>query len=236
MRRFLTSITPKRKQCGNAGPITASCSGQFVEVTHDQWGWEWLENLFQDLHFGIRMLRKSPGFTTVAVLTLALGIGANAAIFSVVNAVLLRPLPYKHADRIVWAAERFAFLRGSATVMSPDFIPWCDRNRTFETIDAFVGSAGANLTGSSEPQRVSVIRVTPGFFTMLGVEPLIGRFFLPDEGKEARSHVALLSETVWRERFGGDKRILGKTVDLDGTPYAVVGVMPASVRYPGADL
>src|SRR5579863_811665 len=195
-----------------------------------------IETFLQDIRYALRMLRKSPGFATVAILTLALGIGANTAIFSVVNAVLLRPLPYKNASRIVWAAERFPFNHDAAVVLSPDFIVWKDDNGVFEKIGAWGGDVGANLAGAGEAERVSVTRVTTDFFQMLGIHPILGRAFLPNEGKEATGNVALLNETLWRNRFGADPRIVGKTIDLDGAAYSVVGIMPGGVRYPRADI
>src|SRR2546430_1072713 len=128
--------------------------------------WLWWDHLRQDVHFGLRMLAKSPGFAAVAILTLALAIGANTAIFSVVDAVLLRPLPSKDPGRLVWATEHFAF--GPSTVISADFPAWKDRNHVFEQIATFGGTSGANLTGAAEPSRVTVTRVTTGLFSMLG--------------------------------------------------------------------
>ena len=205
------------------------------EVTRDQWGWTRLENLCRDLHGGLRLLYKSPGFTVVAILTLALGIGANTAIFGVVDAVLLRPLPFRNSSRLVWATERFAFNHGSAGVISPDFTAWQEHNRVFEEIGASSGGVGANLTGVGQAARVSITNVTVSFFPMLGVRPILGRLFAPQEGRLGREHVALLSETLWRNQFGADSRVLGRTIQLDGAGYTVVGVMPASLR-PSADL
>src|SRR5438876_5004717 len=204
------------------------------ERFYDAGRWLWWDHLRQDVRFGLRMLAKSPGFTTVAVLTLALAIGANTAIFSVVDAVLLRPLPFRDPARLVWATEHFAF--GPSTVVSADFPAWKDRNNVFEQIGAFGGTSGANLTGAGEPTRVSVTNVTTGFFSMLGVQPIAGRTFLADDGKEGQEHVALLNETLWRNRFSADPRIVGETIRLDGTSHIVVGVMPAGVRYPQADV
>ena len=195
--------------------------------------WLWWDRLRQDVRFGLRMLAKSPGFTTVAVLTLALAIGANTAIFSVVDAVLLRPLPFRDPARLVWATEHFAF--GPSTVVSADFPAWRDRNNVFEEIAAFGGTSGANLTGTGQPARVTVTNVTTGLFSMLGVQPVAGRAFLAEEGKQGREHVAVLSETLWRNSFGADPRIIGETIRLDGAGYLVVGVMPASLR-PQADV
>ncbi len=205
------------------------------ERSRDLWGFAWLETLLQDVRYGLRQLRRNPGLTAVAVITLALGIGANTAIFSVVDTVLLRPLPYKDSSRLVWATERFAFNHGAAGVISPDFIGWKDHNQVFEKIGASGGGAGANLTGAGQAARVSITNVTTSFFPMLGVRPIIGRMFLPSEGKQGQNHVGLLSETLWRNQFSADPRILGKTIQLDDTAYMVVGVMPATF-HPSADI
>ena len=204
------------------------------EECRDARGVTFAETLFQDLRYGLRTFRKSPGFVTVAVLTLTLGIGANTAIFSVVNSVLLRPLPYRDPARLAWATEHFAF--GPTTVLSADFPGWKDGNHVFDQIGAYGGTAGANLTGTGEPIRVTVTNVTTGLFSMLGVQPIVGRAFAVDEGQRGREHVAMVNETLWRDRFGADTRIIGETVQLDGTGYTVVGVMPASLRYPQADV
>jgi predicted permease len=208
---------------------------QMKEACRDVGGARFLEASIQDLRFGLRQLGRNPGFTIVAVLTLALGIGANTAIFGVVDAVLLRPLPYKDPSRLVWATERFAFNHGSAGVISPDFAGWQEHNQVFEEIGASSGGGGANLTGDGQAARVSIGNATVSFFPMLGVRPIIGRLFVPQEGTLGREHVALLSEALWRNQFGSDSRVLGRTIQLDGEAYTVVGVMPASLR-PAADL
>jgi len=207
---------------------------KFKEECREALGARSLEIFLEDVRFAARLLRKSPGFAAVAVLTLALGIGANTAIFSVVDTVLLRPLPYRNPLRLVWASEHFAL--GPSTVVSADFPAWRDHNHAFEQVEAFGGTSGANLTGAGEPARVSVTSVTTGFFSMLGVAAVLGRTFLADEGKQGQEHVALLSEALWRNRFGADPRIIGETIRLDGTGYAVVGVIPETVRYPRADV
>jgi putative ABC transport system permease protein len=206
------------------------------EKTRAAWTLPRLESIVQDLRYGLRQLRRNPGFTIVAVLTLALGIGANTAIFSVVNTTLLRPLPYEDSDRLVWATERFALMPGAAVVNSPDFMAWKKQNQVFQQIGAFNVGVGANLTGAGEPVRVQVTSLTTDFFTMLGVRPVAGRGFLPEEGKEGQDHVALLSEKLWRKRFGAKPVIQGEAIDLDGKPYTVVGVMPGGIRYPTADV
>ena len=195
----------------------------------------YIENLVQDLSYGSRMLARNRGFAAVAIITLGLGIGANTAIFSVVNTVLLRPLPFKDPSRLVWATERFRVVRGASTVISPDFIGWKDRNQVFEQIGAFGTTVGANLTAAGEPARVRVTSVTAGFFPMLGVQPIAGRTFLPAEDKQAQRHVALLNEALWRSRFGSNPHMVGKNVQLDEDTFTVVGVLPANLRYPAAD-
>src|ERR1700723_955639 len=207
------------------------------DVTRRTWGWLWLEKLFQDLRYSVRILRKSPGFTAVVVLILALGIGANTAIFTPVDTVLLRPLPYKDASRLVWATEHFPSDAGAAAiVLSPDFMAWKDNNHVFEQVGASDGEGDSNLTGAGQAVRVSVIHVTTNYFPMLGVRPFLGRTFLASEGKLGSDHVALLSESLWRNQFGSDPRLLGRMIQLDGSGYTVVGVMPASLRYPSADV
>jgi putative ABC transport system permease protein len=209
---------------------------QIKEECRDMRRVDWIENCLQDARYGVRMLARNRSFAVVAIFTLALGIGANTAIFSVVDTVLLRPLPFKDPSRLVWATERFQATHGAAVVISPDFTGWKNRNQVFEQIGAFGGGAGANLTGVGEPTRVSVANVTAGLFPMLGVQPIAGRTFLPAEGKQGQNHVALLNEALWRGRFGADLHTLGKTVRLDNAAYAVVGVMPANLRYPAVDV
>ena len=191
--------------------------------------------LVQDVKYGLRMLAKKPGFTAVAVLTLALGIGANTAIFSVIDASLLRPLPYQHSERLVNLTMRFR--RGSRFVVAPHFVAWRDQSNLLDGFGAFgfgfngYGD-GANLTGMGEPVRIKIAPITVGFFRLLGVTPIAGRDFLTEEGERGRSRVLILSAGVWRQNFGGNPDVIGKTVNLDGTPYTVVGVMPAGLVYP----
>jgi predicted permease len=191
-----------------------------------------VENLLQDLRFGLRMLRKSPGFTFIAVLTLALGIGANAAIFSAVNTVLLRPLPYKDADRLVtvWSQNR---ARGFDTdQVSPlDFADWRSQNHVFEGMAAST-DVTYTLTGAGEPTLIIAYSFSPDYFHVLGVSPLFGRTFLPEEEEPGKNHVAVLSYSFWQRHFGGNRDLVGKSILLDGAPYAVVGVMPAGFQYP----
>ena len=196
------------------------------------WGWNWLENLLQDVRYGLRMLVRNPGFTAVAVLTLALGIGANTAIFSVVNAVLLKPLPYADSDRlaVIWVTEPSA-PEGLFPDTAPDFQDWQAQNQVFEGMSA-ITSAGATLTGAGEPLQLRGLSVSPNAFQLLRLQPQLGRSFAPDEGPTGHNHVVILSYGLWQSAFGGQKSIVGSKVTMDGEAYDVVGVMPKDLRFP----
>jgi len=188
-----------------------------------------MSTLFQDLRFGLRMLAKNPGFTTVAVLTLALGIGANTAIFSVVNAVLLRPLPYPEPSRLVTLYESTReFTRGS--VAYPNFLDWRRESRSFTDI-AVYRSDDVILTGSGQPEHLAGEYVTSGFFPVLGITPQLGRSFLPQEDQQGAGGVVVLSYGLWNRQFGADPHVLGKTLIVNGKNSAVVGVLPADYRF-----
>ena len=202
------------------------------EESRDMWGWKWRENMLQDVRYGLRVLGKNPSFTAVAVLTLALGIGANTAIFSVVNAVLLKPLPYPDSDRlaVIWVTEPSG-PGGLFPDTSPDFRDWQQQNHAFEGISA-VTIAGATLTGSGEPLQLNGLSVSPNAFQILGVQPQMGRNFSPDEGPTGHNHVVILSYGLWQSAFGGRKNIVGSKVTMDGEAYDVVGIMPQDLRFP----
>ena len=188
-------------------------------------GWEsFVETMWQDLRFGLRMFSKNPGFTAVALLTLALGIGANTAIFTVVKGVLLNPLPYPHPEQMVSLAETLRPYPQFA-ISYLNFLDWARMNRTFQAIAAYRQN-NFNLTGSGEAQRVKATQVSAAFFPLLGVKPVIGRSFSPEEDKPEGEPVVMLSEGLWRSRFGGAPEILEKTLMLDGTGYRVIGVVP----------
>jgi len=192
----------------------------------------WIQDFVQDLQFGLRMLRKSPGFSAVAVLTLALGIGANTAIFSLINTVLLRPLPYKDADRLVtsWGYNR---TRGFTTnLVSPlDFADWRSQNHVFEDMAAST-DVTYTLTGAGEPALIIAYSFSADYFQVLGVPPLLGRTFLPEEEQPGKNQVAVLSYSFWQNRLGRNPAIVGQNITLDGAPYTVVGVMPPGFKYP----
>jgi putative ABC transport system permease protein len=181
---------------------------------------------FQDLRYALRMLAKSPGFTAVAILTLALGIGANSAIFSFVNAVLLRPLPYKDSDRLVFLSERSEQVPDMSIAMA-NFNDWRASNTVFENMLAY-RAEDVVLTGAGEPERLRLREVTAGLFPTLGVKPILGRPLTPEDDKVGASRTVLLSDGFWARKFGRDPQVIGKQLILDGQSYEVIGVIPSS--------
>jgi len=185
-----------------------------------------VEMLLQDLHFGARTLRKDASFTVVAVLTLALGMGATTAIFSVVDSVLLRPLPFRDPSRLVVVWENSLTLNHPHNVAAPaNFLDWENQNSVFEGMTA-MADTNANLTGSGDPQQVVVGNVTAGFLSVTGINPILGSGFTEDNWKKGKDDVVLLEYGFWKERFAGDPEIVGKTIALNGKPVVVVGVAP----------
>src|SRR5215470_7859605 len=187
-----------------------------------------MQTFWQDLRYGARMLLKNPGFTLIAVATLSLGIGANTAIFSLVNAVLLRPLPFAEPERLVWTWGEFSGGNRAAT-SPPDFLDYRAQNRSFEELAAGMFNS-FNLTGAGEPERVIGSSVTANFFQALGVKLIQGRAFLPEEERSGAAQVAIIGQRLWLQRFGGDPQIIGKTITLDGRSHTVVGVAPDATR------
>ena len=202
------------------------------------------DEMFQDLSYGVRMLFNRPGFSAVVILVLALGIGATTAIFSVVNGVLLRPLPYPEPDNLMtvfFASEKGSRTEGINTVTGPDYVEWRNQCHSCAEMAAHTGAQPGNLTGGSEPDRVRVGRATGSLFATLGVQPMLGRAFLPDEtgrllfnsNSAATGNTAvILSYGLWQRRFGADPAIIGKTVKVEGDACAVIGVMPEGFNYP----
>ena len=188
--------------------------------------------MLNDLRFALRQLTKSPGFTLIAVCALALGIGANTAIFSVVNAVLLRPLPFKNPQQLVMVWENAAHLGFPKNTPSPaNFLDWQKQSSVFAGMAAMI-ERSFNLTGVGEPERLDGRRVSANMFQMLGVPALLGRAFVPDDDRPG-THVVLLSHSLWQRRFGSDPGVIGRALTLNGESYTVVGVMPPSVHLPG---
>jgi predicted permease len=191
-----------------------------------------MSGLAQDLRYALRQLRKSPGFTAVAVITLALGIGSSTAVFSVLDTVLLRPLPYQRPDQLVQVSETLPAMGTEEVGVSPgEYQDYRDHNRSFSQIGAF-DSAGFNLTGEGQPLRVNAAAVSASTFSVLGVSPEIGRTFTAEEDHYGSGHFAVLSHSLWERQYAGDRHILGQVIRLDETPYTVIGVMPPSFRFP----
>ena len=196
------------------------------------WQWPTIESVWADVKFASRQLRKSPGFTAAVLFTLALGIGADAAVFSLFDTVLLHPLPYRDPASLMQVTEvepgqgKDEF--GVAIQEAQDYQ---SRTRTFAEMGTFE-SGDFNLTDEGEPLRVNAALVSHSVFPLLGVSPVLGRTFVPDEDRYGNHHVAVLSSHLWKSKYGGDPNILGKTIKLDETPYQVIGVMPTSFRFP----
>jgi predicted permease len=205
------------------------------EESRDERGIRLIDEVWQDLRYGARMLVKQPGFTLIAVLTLALGIGANTAIFSVVNAVLLRPLSYADDERLVmiWGKFPAAGIK-RASVSVPEFIDYRDRTHSFAQVGVY-GGADFTLTGRGAAERFNGALVSANLLSLLGVNPTLGRHFLAEENQPDRSHVVILSYGLWQRRFGGDSQLIGQEITLDGLNYMVVGVMPPGFQFPWAE-
>ncbi len=201
------------------------------ERGREAWGWRWLEDFLHDVRFGARVLRKNPGFTLTAVLTLALGIGANAAIFSVVNAVLLQSLPYPEPDRLV-RADEYVKQMNSFGLPNPEYTNWALNNHTFEGLGAMGGGMPMNLTRAGQPEQIDTAIITPNLLTVVGVLPALGRPFSAEEGLPGGNKVVILTDGLWKRKFGADPAIVGKGVTLNQESYTVVGVMGPKFHYP----
>ena len=193
-------------------------------------------NLIEDLKYALRTLRRSRGFTIVAVLTLALGIGANTAIFSIVNAVLLRPLPFQHPEQLVRVFDDLNGANAKDTGMSvPEFYDLRDRAGVFDQISV-LWPVSAALVGGDHPDRIELMATSPEYFQLLGAQPAIGRVYGPQDAQEGFSDPVVISDGLWKREFGGDPNVLGRHVRMDTDPYTIVGVMPPNFRHPGQTL
>jgi putative ABC transport system permease protein len=212
-------------------PLTARALQPSLELIERKGGMR-MESFIQDLRFGARMLLKNPGFTLIAVLTLALGIGANTAIFSVINAVLLKPLPYLKDPRLVFieSGDKRSDPRGYFGASPADFLDWQANSQTFERLAAYAPSEGFKLTGVERPEIFASSRVSANFFQVFGAKPMLGREFLPEDELTAPPRTILLSYRLWQRRFGGDPGVVGQT--LGNTGVTVIGVMPPDFKYP----
>ena len=196
-----------------------------------------METLWQDIRYGVRMLRKNPGFAFVAILTLALGIGANAAILSVVNAVLLDPFPNKDQRQLVQLQQHRPKSGASGQILhaGPGYLADREQQRSFIEVAA-VETVSRNITvGGEEPERLFGAKVSDNFFTMLGVNPIAGRILRPEEQGPGKASSLVIGYGFWQRRFGGDPGVIGRKVELDGEPFTIVGVMPARFLYRGTE-
>jgi putative ABC transport system permease protein len=189
-----------------------------------------METLWQDLRYSLRVIAKSPSFIAVAVVALALGIGANTAIFSVVDAVLFRALPYRDARRLVWATN-FIPMQGQDLVFTDVYTGWRTQNHNFEAMGAYSTSAEYTLTGAGNPDRLRGAQVTASFLPLLGVAPKLGRNFLAEEDQPSGPKAVILSDATWRSHFGADPAVVGRVIAFDGSPYTVVGVLPQGFEF-----
>jgi predicted permease len=223
LRRGMTEPEARRQALIKLGGVE-----QTKEIVRERRGLPMVEVILQDMRFAFRMLRKNPGFTAVAVLTLALGIGANTAVFSVVYAALLQPLPYKDPLRLVVLNETTPKV-GTVSVSYPNFFDWRAGSRAFSQMAA-LQSVGFNLAGITQPENITGDAVSPNFLSMMGIHPFLGRDFVASEEKAGTAPVVLLSYSLWESHLGGDPNAVGKTITLDGRNFTVVGVLPPNYR------
>ncbi len=188
-------------------------------------------SFLQDLRHSVRALRNSPGFSAIAILTLALGIGANTAIFSAINSVLLRPLPFHDPDRLVFLYET-ELAPGTYPFAGPDYLDWQSQNKTLEGMSLYTWTGRSNVSGAGEPQSVAMVQTQANFFSVLGIQPYLGRSFAVGEDQDGKDRVAIVSHGFWMRNFGGDSDVLGKSLELNAEKYTIVGVMPRSFNYP----
>jgi putative ABC transport system permease protein len=235
LEQGMTPVDARRaalERFGDVDRITTACRDIGRRRNRDMRRTEWLAELRHDLRYAVRGLRSSPGFTAVALLTLAMGIGASTTIFSVANTVLLRPFPYREPDRIVRLYETNPSTE-TFGISEPNYLDWRQRVRGMSQLAAFTGR-NASLLGDGDPVELAALVATPSLFPLLGVRPLLGRVFRDEEAKPgAPARVVLLSYALWQTRFGGDRGVVGRTLNLGGTSYEVIGVMPPDLVFPG---
>ena len=190
----------------------------------------WIGSLWQDLRYALRTLARNPGFTAVVVITLGLGIGANTAIFSIVSAVLLRPLPYAAPERLVYPSQFFPRYN-EGFILAADFLDWREQEEVLEHVSAYT-TAHFNLTGANEPERVLGVRISPNVFRLLGTGPFLGPGFPLDEDEADERRIAVLTYGLWQRRFGGDEQVLDEPIFLNGESFTVVGILPPVFHLP----
>jgi putative ABC transport system permease protein len=210
------------KSFGNVGSIR--------DLAYEVRGGGLMETLWQDVRYSGRLLLKHPGFSLIAVLTLTLGIGANTAIFSIVNAVLLRPFPYHAPEQLVMLAESVSGQR-NGSVSYPNFVDWRAQNSVFEAVSAVRPNENYNFSGAGEPERLQGRLVSAGFLSLLGVKPLLGRDFVAEDDRPGATPAVIISHEFWTRRFGNDQSIAGKQIALNNQSYTVVGVTPPGFQF-----
>ncbi|HXQ97624.1 MAG TPA: ABC transporter permease [Candidatus Limnocylindrales bacterium] len=201
------------------------------ESTREAWGWSSLERFAQDLRYGLRMIRRNPGFAAVAVLTLALGIGANTAIFSIVNSVFLRPLPYPESNRM-FLVGRTGNRIGGISVSLPIFLAWKEKQRLFDSLGLAVYEGNVTLNGNGDPEQVPAYAISQEILPVIKIQPALGRNFQSEEARPGGPKAAILSDTLWRRKYGSDPNIVGQTITINAAQWLVVGVMPALFEFP----
>jgi len=222
-----------REQAERAARVDFGNVVAIHERSREVWEWHTVESLWADVKFAGRQMYKSPGFTLTCLLTLTLGIGANSAVFSAIEMILLHPLPYREPGRLVLVSESLPLMAGSSDVgvSAQEYLDYRQQNTVFDDVAAFETDE-FNLTGTGQPQRVKAARISATALPLLGVTPKIGRNFTAEEDHHGSDHVVLLSRALWQSTYGADPAIVGKMIHLDETAYTVVGVMPASFRFP----
>src|SRR5215510_6611833 len=238
--RFHLEMKAQENAEAGMGPMEAQYAAKrqfgnqtlLQEVSREMWGVRSIETLFQDLRFGIRMFLKSPGLTAVLILTIALGIGFNSALFSVVNTLLLNPLPFPDANHLGIAWTRSAKTGSQRLGATPEELEEWQRRPPSYMMVAGQSRTFLNLSGTDEPERIQGARVSTNFFSTLGIKPSLGRDFLPEEDEYKGGRVVILSESIWRRRFNADPSLIGGTIRLNDQPYTVVGILPPQFRFP----
>src|SRR4029450_4954276 len=229
LRRGMTPEEARRQALAALGGVA-----QATEAYGDQSTVPVVETVVRDVQYALRLMRRSPGFAAIVIVTLGIGIGANSAMFSVVNSLLLRPLPYANPDRLV-AVETMEAARGSSSrAGARDFYKYRDTNRSFDHLEAFYNRA-ANITGGREPERVQTLVVSPGLFDALGTQTAQGRGFVKQDEQWGSHRVLVLTTGLWERRFGADPNVVGTSIVLNGEPFVVVGVLPRSFSFLGGD-
>jgi len=201
------------------------------ESTREMWGWGSMEAFLTDTRYALRQLRKAPGFTVAAVLVLALGVGANTAVFSIIDAVLLRPLPYADSDRLLWIGEVIKHNTADDVTLTPDFLNWREQNHVFTAMGAF-NVLTRTLTGGTEPAQIRTVKASAALLPLLKAQPLLGRNFSQDEDQKGHDQVAIISYRLWQQSFGGSNAVIGQDIRLDDQVFVVIGVLPREFHFP----